>query len=81
MPQKPVRRVKHYSKGLRFWVPKGHDKADERPSNKASVWVQASSLGHPAVPKISSTTFRTSWEFPKIRGTLFGGPYNKDPTI
>ena len=21
------------------------------------------------------------WEFPKIRGTLFGGPYNKDPTI
>ena len=22
-----------------------------------------------------------NWEFPKIRGTLFGGPYNKDPTI
>ena len=21
------------------------------------------------------------WEFPKIGGTLFGGPYNKDPTI
>ena len=21
------------------------------------------------------------WEFPKIRGTLFGGPYNKEPTI
>ena len=21
------------------------------------------------------------WEFPKIRGTLFGGPYSKDPTI
>ena len=21
------------------------------------------------------------WEFPKIRGTLFRGPYNKDPTI
>ena len=21
------------------------------------------------------------WEFPKIRGTLIGGPYNKDPTI
>ena len=21
------------------------------------------------------------WEFPKIRGTLFGGPYDKDPTI
>ena len=20
------------------------------------------------------------WKFPKIRGTLFGGPYNKDPT-
>ena len=21
------------------------------------------------------------WEFPKIRSTLFWGPYNKDPTI
>ena len=21
------------------------------------------------------------WEFPKIRATLFWGPYNKDPTI
>ena len=21
------------------------------------------------------------WEFPEIRGTLFWGPYNKDPTI
>ena len=21
------------------------------------------------------------WGFPKIRGTLFWGPYNKDPTI
>ena len=21
------------------------------------------------------------WEFPKITGTLFWGPYNKDPTI
>ena len=24
---------------------------------------------------------RQIWEFPKIRDTLFGGPYNKDPTI
>ena len=22
-----------------------------------------------------------TWEFPKIRDTLFWGPYNKDPTI
>ena len=22
-----------------------------------------------------------NWEFPQIRGTLFWGPYNKDPTI
>ena len=21
------------------------------------------------------------WDFPKTRGTLFWGPYNKDPTI
>ena len=27
-----------------------------------------------------STGFRV-WEFPKIRCTLFWGPYNKDPTI
>ena len=25
--------------------------------------------------------FTFSWEFPKIAGTLFWGPYNKDPTI
>ena len=25
--------------------------------------------------------WRFLWEFPKIRGTLFWGPYNKDPTI
>ena len=24
---------------------------------------------------------RRMWEFPKIRGTLFWGPYNKDPII
>ena len=24
---------------------------------------------------------RQIWAFPKIRGTLFRGPYNKDPTI
>ena len=24
---------------------------------------------------------RSVWEFPKLRGTLFGGPYNKDATI
>ena len=22
-----------------------------------------------------------TWDFPKTRGTLFWGPYNKDPTI
>ena len=24
---------------------------------------------------------KAMWEFPKIRGTLLGGPYNKDPAI
>ena len=23
----------------------------------------------------------TIWKFPKIRGTLLWGPYNKDPTV
>ena len=26
-------------------------------------------------------TVGTFWDFPKLRGTLFWGPYNKDPTI
>ena len=25
--------------------------------------------------------FNSTWDFPKIRATLFWGPYNKDPTI
>ena len=24
---------------------------------------------------------KEKWEFPKIRGTLFWGPYNRDPAI
>ena len=33
-------------------------------------------------PKESGAPFAGSiWEFPKIRGTLFWGRYNKDPTI
>ena len=24
---------------------------------------------------------KSIWEFPKIRGTVFWGPYNKDPTV
>ena len=24
---------------------------------------------------------RAIWEFPKMRGTLYWGPYNKDPAI
>ena len=44
---------------------------------------------HCNVPYLSTFTgscgsgFRMAaiWEFPKIRGTAFGGPYNKDPTI
>ena len=32
-------------------------------------------------PWFLSDLTKTMWEFPKIMGTLFGGPYNKDPTI
>ena len=32
--------------------------------------------------KVSLLSYGTViWEFPKIRGTFFGGPYDKDPTI
>ena len=29
----------------------------------------------------SGLTYACTWELPKIRGTLFWGPHNKDPTI
>ena len=32
-------------------------------------------------PEALNVKLYTNWEFPKIRGTLFWGPYNKDPTI
>ena len=31
--------------------------------------------------RIRGALWLRMWEFPKIRGTLFGGPYNRDPTI
>ena len=36
------------------------------------------------LPRGENVTFGKKplkWGFPKIRGTLFWGPYNKDPTI
>ena len=30
---------------------------------------------------ITMTILEIIWEFPKIRGTLFGSPYSRDPTI
>ena len=30
---------------------------------------------------MSGVVLSTVWEFPKIRGTFVGSPYNKDPTI
>ena len=37
--------------------------------------LRVSCLKHPNI------NTKRIWEFPKIRGTLFWGPYNKDPTI
>ena len=37
---------------------------------------------NPSTPlHVSKSSGCATWEFPKIRGTLFWGPYNKDPTI
>ena len=33
------------------------------------------------IPKLEEIGPEWIWEFPKIRGTLFGGLYDKDPTI
>ena len=55
-----------------------------------SSWVQAAERGmpdarrylpKPAVSEFGSGGLEAIWEFPKIRGTLLWGPYNKDPTI
>ena len=32
-------------------------------------------------PSVCLHGIRDTWEFPKIRGTVFWGPYNKDPTM
>ena len=31
--------------------------------------------------RVTSQLVINSWEFPKVRSTLFWGPYNNDPTI
>ena len=49
--------------------------------------IQKGDPNFPALPK--KTLFfqwkgrlaGSMWELPKIRGTLFWGPYNRDPTI
>ena len=35
----------------------------------------------PCAHRQDTDNFKFRWGFPKIRGTLFWGPYNKDPTI
>ena len=35
----------------------------------------------PACPVCALRSRVEGWEFPKFGGTLFWGPYNKDPTI
>ena len=35
----------------------------------------------PNLVQVERLDSKSKWEFPKIRGTLFWGPYNKDPTI
>ena len=55
-----------------------------------SSWVQAAErempdarryLPQPAVSEFGSGGLEAIWEFPKIRGTLFWCPYNRDPAI
>ena len=53
--------------GLGFWV----QEASRSPGCNFRVFN----------PEIRTVEHGTAWEFPKIRGTLFWGPYNKDPTI
>ena len=43
----------------------------------AKPWMVGRGILRPASRYMESAM----WEFPKIRGTLFGGPYNKDPSI
>ena len=40
---------------------------------------RAAELGPPLRSDIHAVAM--IWEFPKVKGTVFLGPYNKDPTI
>ena len=46
-------------------------RADERLGLGLTGWMSAACF----------LEFKSIWGFPKIRGTLFWGPYNKDPII
>ena len=38
-------------------------------------------LSRPSSQALLGSRMLLKWDFPKIRGTFFWGPYNKDPTI
>ena len=43
-----------------------------------ALYVSILLLKYELIKRLSDTA---TWEFPKIRGTLFWSPYNKNPTI
>ena len=54
--------------------------------DETMLWFGPSTLATLALLRHSTTCVSVVfvgpiWEFPKILGTLFWGPYNKDPTI
>ena len=64
------------------------------PLNDTAIWCSHRSkrvhaqfgTKNQTAPRFSTLCFAEQcvkfiWDFPKVRGTLFWGPYNKDPTI
>ena len=57
------------------------DEGDPKEAAVRDMGCAAGVPDHPPAPPSKARANSSKWQFPKIRGTLLGGPYNKDPTI
>ena len=58
---------------------KGQPKTLKKPSTVRFSWLEVTLQFSRRQPE--NRDLQTTWEFPKVRDTLFWGPYNKGPTI
>ena len=73
-----------WSRNLKSWHLKTETKASKethRANNAQCFSGMYVEITRRRAEDITASFAGCIWEFPRIRGTLFGGPYNKDPTI